>query len=171
MVWRGRSALLGIPVLLVLAGCGASPDPAPTPKTPAEACADLKDAVQDFYHVASPNSTVTAMNVRNLPEMNGFRIPQPSCSFEVRPDPQVIPGNVFTLENFYLGYDEELTQIIKERLERAGYKQKDPAFLNWSSKYLGTFYSASMLVFMDGDGQAYTEAADGQVLDLSVGQG
>ena len=61
--------------------------------------------------------------------------------------------------------------IIKERLEKAGYKQKDPGFLNWSSKYFGKFYSASMLVFMEGDGQDYTKAADGQVLDLSVGQG
>jgi hypothetical protein len=171
MVGRRRSALLATLVLLLLAACAPTPAPAPTPKTPSEACADLEDAVRDFYDVASPNSTLTVLDVSKLPEMNGFSIPRPNCSFEIRPDPAVVAGDVFTIENFYLHYDEELTQVLKERLEKAGYKRKDPAFMNWSSKFLGKFYSASVLVFLEGDGQAYTEAADGQVLDLSVGQG
>jgi len=167
---RVRTALLGLTVLLLLAACAQAPAPAPTPKTPAEACADLKAAVADFYDAAWPNSTLTVLDTAELPVMNGFTIPRPSCAFEIRPDPAVVAGDVFTIENFYLDYDEELTQIIKERLEAAKYKQKDPAFMNWSSKYLSRFYSASVLVFTEGDGQAYTEAADGTVLDLSVGQ-
>ncbi len=171
MEWRVRNALLGLPLLVLLAACASAPAPAPTPKTPTEACADLKDEVRAFYDVASPNSTLTVLDPADLPEMNGFTIPRPSCAFEIRPDPAVVAGDVFTIENFYLNYDEELTQIIKERLIAAGYKQKDPAFMNWSSRYLSRFYSASVIVFMDGDGQPYTEAADGTVLDLSVGQG
>jgi len=171
MEWRVRTALLGLPVLVLLAACGPSPAPAPTPKTPTEACADLKDAVREFYDIASPNSTLTELDPAELPEMNGFQIPRPTCAFEIRPDPAVVAGDVFTIESFYLHYDEKLTQIIKERLVAAGYKQKEPAFMNWSSKYLSRTFSASVLVFIDGDGQAYTEAADGTVLDLSVGQG
>ncbi len=171
MEWRVRTALLGLPVLVLLAACAPAPAPAPTPKTPAEACADLKDAVSEFYDVAWPNSTLTVLNPAALPEMNGFTIPRPNCAFEVRPDPAVVAGDVFTIESFYLHYDEELTQTIKDRLESAGYKQRDPAFMNWSSKHLSRTFSASVLVFIDGDGQAYTEAADGTVLDLSVGQG
>jgi len=170
MVWRGGSALLGISVLVVLAGCG-SPDPAPTPKTREEACADLEVAVRDFYDVASPNATITELRAEQLPEVHGFSFPKPSCSFEVRPDPTVLPGNRFTIENFYLKYDEELTLVIKDRLEAAGYKQKDVEIMNWSVTRLGTYYSASMLLFTDGDGQVYTEAADGRVLDLTISQG
>jgi hypothetical protein len=168
---RVRNALLGLPVLVLLAACGATPVPAATPKTPAEACADLQDAVRDFYDVASPNSTLTVLDPAALPDMNGFTIPRPSCSFEVRPDPALVAGDAFTIENFYLDYDEELTVVIQDRLADAGYKQKDPEFMNWSSKYLSRFYSASIIVFTEGDGQAYTEAADGTVLNLSVGQG
>ena len=168
---RVRNALLGLPVLVLLAACGAAPVPAPTPKTPTEACADLQDAVREFYDAASPNSTLTVLDTANLPEMNGFTIPRPNCSFEIRPDPAVAAGDVFTIENFYLHYDEQLTQTIKDRLLEAGYKQKDPAFMNWTAKHLSRTFSASLLVFMEGDGQAYTEAADGTVLDLSVGQG
>ena len=168
---RVRNALLGLPVLVLLAACAATPAPAATPKTPTEACADLKDAVRDFYDVASPNSTLTELDPADLPDMNGFTIPRPSCSFEMRPDPDLVAGDAFTIENFYLDYDEELTQIIQDRLEGAGYKQKDPAFMIWSAKYLSRFYSASVIVFMEDDGQEYSEAADGTVLNLSVGQG
>jgi hypothetical protein len=171
MVWRGRNALLGIPVLLLLAGCVSEPDPAPTPKTPAEACADLGEAVREFYEVASPNSTITELSTSELPEVNGFVIPRPTCSFEVRPDPEVLPGDRFTIENFYLDYDEEITLVMKQRLEAAGYKQKNRQVLNWTATRLGVYYSANVLVFLDGDGQAYTEAADGQVLDLTISQG
>jgi hypothetical protein len=156
---------------VLLAACGPDPGSAPTPKTPTEACADLKVAVREFYDAASPNSTLTVLDPAYLPEMNGFTIPRPSCSFEIRPDPAVVAGDAFTIENFYLDYDEELTQVIKERLVDAGYTQRDPAFMNWSSSLLSRVYSASVIVFMDGDGQAYTEAADGTVLDLSIGQG
>ncbi len=171
MEWRVRTALLGLPVLVLLAACAPAPAPAPTPKTPTEACADLKDAVREFYDIAWPDSTLTELDPTALPEMNRFTIPRPTCAFEVRPDPAVVAGDVFTIESFYLHYDEELTQLIKERLKEAGYKQKDPEFMNWSSKYLNRTYSVSVLVFIDGDGQAFTEAADGTVLDLSVGQG
>lgn len=175
MVWRGRKAHLGLPVMLpvmlLLAACGPTPAPEPTPKTPAEACADLEDAVYEFYDIASPNSTITALKPWELPVMNGFKIPQPSCAFEVRPDPAVLPGNRFTIENFYLHYDEELTQVLKDRLEAAGYVQKDRQVRNWSVMKLGVFYSASVLIFTDNDGQAYTEAAEGQLLDLSISQG
>jgi hypothetical protein len=43
--------------------------------------------------------------------------------------------------------------------------------MSWSSRYLSRTFSASVLVFIEGDEQPYTEAADGTVLDLSVGQG
>jgi hypothetical protein len=171
MVWRGRSALLGIPVLLLLAACVGEPDPAPTPKTAAEACADLGDAVREFYDIVSPNSTLTELKHTELPEVHGFVIPRPTCSFEVRPDPTVLPGDRFTIENFYLDYDEEITLLMKQRLEVAGYTQKDRQVLNWSATRLDKYYSASMLVFLEGDGQVYTEAADGQVLDLTISQG
>jgi hypothetical protein len=170
MVRRVGGALLGIHILLLLAAC-STPEPAPTPKTPDEACADLGEAVAAFYDVASPNATVTELQHNDLPEVHGFTIPRPTCSFEVRPDPTVLPGERFTIENFYLHYDEEITEFIKERLEAAGYTQKDKTILNWSATRLGTYYSASMLLFLDGDGQAYSEAADGQVLDLTISQG
>ena len=83
----------------------------------------------------------------------------------------MLPGDRFTIENFYLDYDEEITLLMKQRLEAAGYKQKDRQLLNWTATRLGTFYSANLLVFLEGDGQAYTEAADGQVLDLTISQG
>ncbi len=171
MQWRFRSALLGLPLLVLLAACAPAPAPAPTPKTPTEACADLHDAVRDFYDVASPNATLTVLHPGRLPDMNGFTIPRPTCAFEVRADPEFSAGDVFTIESFYLNYDERLTQVIKERLQAAGYEQPDPAFMNWSSKFLSRSFSASVLVFLDGDGQPYSEAADGTVLDLSVGQG
>jgi hypothetical protein len=170
MVWRTGGALLGIVALILLSAC-STPEPAPTPKTPAEACGDLWDAVREFYDVASPNATITELKANQLPEVHGFKLPKPTCSFEVRPDPTVLPGDRFTIENFYLHYDEEITQVIKERLEAAGYVQRDKTILNWSATRLGKFYSASMLLFLAGDGQAYSEAADGQVLDLTISQG
>ena len=170
MVWRTGGALLGIAVLILLSAC-STPEPAPTPKTPAEACDDLGDAVREFYDIASPNATITELKPGELPVVHGFMLPKPTCSFEVRPDPAVLPGDRFTIENFYLHYDEEITQVIKERLEAAGYTQREKTILNWSATRLGTYYSASMLLFLEGDGQAYTEAADGQVLDLTISQG
>jgi hypothetical protein len=170
MVWRGRNALLGIPVLLLLAAC-STPEPAPTPKTPVEACSDLGDAVREFYDIASPNATITELESGELPVVHGFTLPKPTCSFEVRPDPSVLPGDRFTIENFYLHYDEEITLLIKQRLEAAGYTQKDKTILNWSATRLGTYFSASMLLFFADDGQAYSEAAEGQVLDLTISQG
>lgn len=170
MTWRTGGALLGVAVLLVLSSC-STPDPLPTPKTPSEACVDLEGAVRDFYDVASPNATITRLAPEDLPVVHGFEIPRPSCSFEVRPDPSVLPGDRFTIENFYLDYDERMTQTIKERLEDAGYVQGEPTIMNWTTTRLGTFFSASMLIFLDGDGQAYSEAAEGQVLDLTISQG
>ncbi len=171
MEWRVRNALLGLPLLVLLAACAPTPAPVQTPKTPTEACADLKDAVREFYDIASPNSTLTVLDPAGLPEMNVFTIPRPTCAFEIRPDPAVVAGDAFTIESFYLDYDEELTQVIKDRLEAAGYKRSNPDFMNWSSKYLSRTFSASVLVFIEGDEQPYTEAADGTVLDLSIGQG
>ncbi|MEO5921758.1 MAG: hypothetical protein ABIQ01_11520 [Pseudolysinimonas sp.] len=171
MVWRRRNVLLGLPVLLLLAACAPTPAPEPTPKTPAEACVDLEAAVHEFYEIASPNSMITELKPWQLPDVNGFQIPHPTCAFEVRPDPATLPGDRFTIETFYVHYEEELTQVLKDRLEGAGYVQKDRKVRNWSVMKLGVFYSASMLIFMEGDGQAYSEAAEGQVLDLSISQG
>jgi hypothetical protein len=171
MVGPSRRALLGIPILLLLAACVGEPDAAPTPKTPAEACADLGTAVREFWDVASPNSTVRELKHTQLPVVHGFEIPRPTCSFEMRPDPSVLPGDRFTIENFYLHYDEEITLLMKQRLEGAGFTQASREVLNWTTSRLGTFYSANMLVFLEGDGQSYTEAADGQVLDLTISQG
>jgi hypothetical protein len=170
MVWRGGGALLGVPVMLLLAACG-TPEPAPTPKTPAELCADLGVAVHEYYDVASPGATIRELVSAELPLVHEFAFPKPSCSFEVRPDPSVLPGDRFTIESFYLEYDEQLTEVIKERLEDSGYKRKDPAIMNWTVTRLGTYFSASMLIFLEGDGQAYTDAADGRVLDLRISQG
>jgi hypothetical protein len=171
MVWRSGGALLGITVLVFLAGCVGTPEALPTPKTADEACADLEVAVREFYDIASPNATITELKHSQLPEVHGFIIPKPTCSFEVRPDPSVLPGDRFTLENFYLDYDEEITLLMKERLEAAGYAQKQREILNWTATRLGTFYSASMLVFLENDEQPYSEAADGTVLDLTISQG
>jgi hypothetical protein len=83
----------------------------------------------------------------------------------------VLPGDRFTLENFYLDYDEEITLLMKNRLESAGFEQRNREILNWTATRLGTFYSASMLVFLDGDDQDYAQAAEGTVLDLTISQG
>ena len=171
MVWRSGGALLGISVLVFLTGCVGTPEALPTPKTPAEACADLEVAVREFYDIASPNATITEMKPAQLPVVHGFIIPKPTCSFEVRPDPSVLPGDRFTLENFYLDYDEEITLVMKERLEASGYTQRQRDVLNWTAIRLGTFYSASMLVFLDGHEHAYSDAAEGTVLDLTISQG
>ncbi|HTE61635.1 MAG TPA: hypothetical protein VK631_14885, partial [Solirubrobacteraceae bacterium] len=117
MVRRIRNALVGIPLMLVLVGCAMDGVAVAIPKTPAQACDDLERAARDFYAAASPNSTMRALDVTRLPEVNGFTIPRPSCSFEFRPDPAVVPGDVFTIENFYLDYDETLTLTLEQDLE------------------------------------------------------
>lgn len=168
---RFRVALFAIPIVVLLAACTPEPAPIATPKTVAEACADLRVAVRDYYAAASPNSTLTVLNPANLPEMNGFTIPRPTCAFELRPDPEIVAGNAFTIESFYLDYDEKLTLDVQESLEAAGYIQRDPAFYSWTSTHLSRTFSAAMLIFLEGDEHAYTEAAGGTVLELSIGQG
>lgn len=169
---RAWPALLVVPVLLLLAGCvGGAPKPEPTPLTPGQACAALEGAVADFYDVASPGSSITELPNYDLPTIKDFRIPHPTCAFQVRPDPAVVPGDAFTIEAFYLDYDEEMTVTLPASLEAAGFKKKDPNFSTWSSSKLGRSYSAAMLLFQLGDGQAYTEAVEHfRILDLSIGQ-
>ncbi|MEZ5190779.1 MAG: hypothetical protein R2717_08060 [Schumannella sp.] len=168
---RARPALLAVPLLVLLAGCVGDPEPAPTPLTPSEACAALGDAVEAFYETTSPGSTVTTLRPWDLPDVKGFRIPTPSCAFKVTPDPAVTPGDVFTIESFYLDYDEGLTVDLPERLEDAGYQRKHPDIPTWSASMLGRSYSAAILLFQPGDGQAYSVAAEHfRVLDLTLGQ-
>src|SRR3954469_3897527 len=99
---RVRLALLVIPLVILLSGCVGDPKPAETPFTSVDACAALKEAVTDFYADASPGSTGGDLRNYDLPAVGGFDIPKPTCAFEVRPDPAVIPGDVFTIESFYL---------------------------------------------------------------------
>ena len=169
---RARPVLLVVPLmLLLLAGCVGEPKPASTPLTSAEACDALKDAVGDFYEVASPGSTVEELRNYDLPELSGFRIPTPPCAFQVRPDPAVVPGDVFTIESFYLDYAEDMTVTLPDRLEAAGFKQKDPHFNTWATSRLNRSYSAAMIVYAPDDGQAYSKAAEHfRILDLTVGQ-
>ncbi|MEO8261097.1 MAG: hypothetical protein ABI566_00895 [Pseudolysinimonas sp.] len=168
---RVLPALATVALAAVLTGCVAEPEPAPTPLTVIEACDALQDAVLEFYDIASPNSTVTELETHDLPDINGFRIPKPTCAFQVRPDPAVIPGNVFTIENFYLDYPEEMTLTIGERLESAGFKRTDSPLSQWGVTQFGHVYSAAMLVYMPGDGQGYSEAVEHyRLLDLSIGQ-
>jgi hypothetical protein len=160
-----------LPALLLLAGCVGTPAPAETPLTSTQACAALEDAVVEFYDLASPNSTVTELETYALPEVNGFQIPKPSCAFQVRPDPAVIPGDVFTIENFYLDYEEELTVTLGDRLEDAGFAHGNSEFSTWSVNKLGHAYSAAIILSAPGDGQPYSEAAEHyRVLDLTIGQ-
>jgi hypothetical protein len=172
---RVRPVLLLAPVVacavLVLAGCVAEPAPEPTTLDRAGACAALEDAVVEFYDAASPGSTVEAIPTYEMPTINKFDIPTPSCAFQVRPDPDVIPGDVFTIEAFYLNYDERMTITLPAQLEEAGFRQKNPDFNTWAASRLGRTYSAAMLIFLPGDGQAYSEAVDHfRLLDLSIGQ-
>ncbi|HEV7743232.1 MAG TPA: hypothetical protein VGO65_12525 [Pseudolysinimonas sp.] len=169
---RARPVLLMVPLLaLVLTGCVGEPKPASTPITPAQACDALQDAVGEFYDVASPGSTVEELPNYDLPEFSGFRIPTPTCAFQVRPDPAVVPGDVFTIESFYLDYREDLTVTLPERLEAAGYKQKDPHFNTWAVFRLNRSYSASMIVYAQDDGEAYSEAGQHfRILDLTLSQ-
>ena len=89
----------------------------------------------------------------------------------MRPDPAVIPGDVFTIESFYLDYDETMTVTLAEQLEAAGYKRKNPDFATWSTSRLNRSYSAAVQVFRPGDGQEYSSAAERyRVLDLTIGQ-
>lgn len=168
---RVRPALLAVPLVVLLAGCVGDPEPEPTPITPTEACAALGEAVDAFYEVASPGSTITKLKPWDLPEVKGFRIPTPTCAFRVTPDPTVVAGDVFIIESFYLDYDEHMTILLPKLLEDAGYTRKDPGFPTWSATLLGRSYSAAMLLFQPGDGRAYSEAVEHfRVLDLTVSQ-
>jgi hypothetical protein len=158
-------------LLLAIAGCTAEPEPAATPITTVEACAALEDAVIEFYKVADPGATVTELATHELPDINGFHIPKPTCAFQVRPDPNVIPGEVFTIENFYLDYDEEMTLTLGESLEDAGFLRTNAEISQWAVTKFGHAYSAAMLVYMPGDGQGYSQAVEHfRLLDLSIGQ-
>lgn len=167
-----RPVFLVAPVLaLLLAGCVADPAPAQTPLSQAQACDALGEAVAGFYDTVSPGSTTTPIASRDLPVMAGFAIPAPTCAFQVRPDPAVIPGDVFTIESFYLDYDETMTVTLAEQLEAAGFKRKNPDFATWSTSRLNRSYSAAVQVFIPGDGQEYSTASERyRVLDLTIGQ-
>jgi hypothetical protein len=167
-----RPVLLVAPVLVLLrAGCVADPAPAQTPLSRTQACDALGEAVADFYDTVSPGSTTTAIAAQDLPVMAGFTIPTPTCAFQVRPDPAVVPGDVFTIENFYLDYDEAMTVSLAKQLEAAGYKRKNPDFPSWAASRLNRSYSAAVQLFRPGDGQDYSAAAEHfRLLDLTIGQ-
>lgn len=168
---RARPVLLAVPLLLLLTGCVGEPEPAATPLTSLEACAALKTAVAEFYETVSPGSTVEELDTTHLPVVSILVVPRPTCAFRISPDPSVIPGDVFTIENFYLDYDEKMTETLPTALERAGFKQKDPNFMSWSSSRLNRSYSAAIQIFLPGDGQKYSDAAEHfRLLDLTVGQ-
>ena len=168
---RVRPALLAVPLLVLLAGCVGDPEPAPTPITVAQACAALEDAVTEFYDITSPGGTVTALETFALPDVKGFTMPTPTCAFKFAPDPAVTPGDVFTLEGFYLDYDEEMSVSLPDRLEQAGFKRKVPSIPVWSASRLGRSYSASVLLYQPEDGQKYSEAAEHfRLLNLSISQ-
>ncbi|MGE3191873.1 MAG: hypothetical protein AB7K08_00215 [Microbacteriaceae bacterium] len=168
---RPARPLVALPALFLLAGCVGAPAPAETPITPNEACTALEAAVTDFYDIASPGSTVTALATYAVPVVNGLRVPRPDCAFEVRPDPQVVPGDVFTLENFYLDYDEQLTVTLADRLTDAGFAHTGGEFSTYSTAKLGHVYSAAVLLFSPDDGQPYSVAAERfRILDLTIGQ-
>jgi hypothetical protein len=165
-------ALLVVPLLvLALAGCVSEPEVAETPLTPGEACAALGEAVADYYDNVSPGSTTEALDTWTLPVIAGFTIPKPTCAFQVRPDPKVIPGDVFTIENFYLDYDETMTVSLPARLEAAGFTRKNPNFATWALSKLNRSYSAALQVFRPDDGQSYSTAAEHfRLIDLTIGQ-
>jgi hypothetical protein len=168
---RPPRALVALPALLLLAGCVGTPAPAETPLTHNEACDALQDAVAEFYEIASPGSSVTALETYAVPTVNELRIPRPDCAFQVRPDPDVIPGDVFTLENFYLDYDEELTVTLADRLADAGFARTGSEFSTYSVTKFGHVYSAAIILFAPGDGQPYSVAAERfRILDLTIGQ-
>jgi hypothetical protein len=176
MAWGARTALLGLTLALalaagVLSGCTPEPKPEPTPKSVAQACADLKDAVGAYYDNASPGSTLTELETWKLPVLHDFTIPRPDCAFQIRPNPQVVAGDVFTIESFYLDYDETMTLTLGEQLTHAGYAVKDAKFHTWATTYLGKYYSAAMLLFPPGDSSEYGQAVEHfRLLDLSLGQ-
>lgn len=168
---RARPVLLVAPLVLLLAGCVGDPAPAKTPITSVQACDALQDAVAAYYDKVSPGSTIAELDTFALPVVGGFTIPQPTCAFQVKPDPKVIPGDVFTIESFYLDYDETMTVTLPDRLEQAGFKKKDPNFSSWSYSRLNRSYSAAMQVFAPDDGQSYSKAAEHfRIIDLTVGQ-
>lgn len=163
-----RLALLALPVAFLLAGCVGEPAADPTPITPEQACAALERAVGEYYETVSPGSSVEQLATYDLPDVNGLRIPRPDCAFQVTPDPDVTPGDVFMIESFYLDYDEEMTVTLPAAIEAAGFTPH-PDLPTWSATKLGRSYSAAMLVFQPGDGSAYSEAAEHfRVLDLTV---
>jgi hypothetical protein len=168
---RARPALLAVPLLVLLSGCVGDPEPAPTPITSIEACAALQIAVTDFYDLVSPGGTVTELDSFALPVVKGFTIPKPTCAFMFSPDPAITPGDVFTIENFYLDYAEEMTLTLPELLEKAGFARHDPHVPTWSASRLGRSYSAAVLLFQPGDGQGYSKAAEHfRLLNLTIGQ-
>lgn len=166
------AAVLTVPTVLalVLVGCVGEPEPAKTPLTHVQACAALGDAVIEYYDSAA-GSTVEEVRPYDLPKVGGFTIPRPTCAFQVRPDPDLVPGDVFMMRSFYLDYDEEMTVTLPERLEAAGFIQKDPQFQTWASSRLGRSFSAAVLLFGPEDDSPYGTAAEHfRVLDLSIGQ-
>jgi hypothetical protein len=168
---RARPALLAVILLALLTGCVGDPEPAPTPITPTQACAALKTAVTDFYEVVSPGGTIAELDNFALPKVKDFTIPKPTCAFKFSPDPAVTPGDVFTIESFYLDYAEDMTVTLPERLEQAGFKRLSPTIPTWSASRLGRSYSAAMLLFQPGGDQSYSKAAEHfRVLNLTIGQ-
>jgi hypothetical protein len=168
---RARPALLAVPLLVLLSGCVGDPEPVPTPITSIEACGALQVAVADFYDIVSPGGTISELDNFALPVVKGFTIPKPSCAFMFSPDPAVTPGDVFTIENFYLDYAEEMTLTLPKRLEKAGFTRHDPHVPTWSAHWLGRSYSAAMLLYQPGDGHGYSTAAEHfRVLNLTIGQ-
>jgi hypothetical protein len=165
------TAAAALVALFGLTGCVGDPEPAQTPITPVQACAALEGAVTEYYESTSPGSSVEQLRPYDLPDVNGFHIPKPDCAFQVTPDPEVIPGDVFTIESFYLDYDEEMTLSLPAQIEAAGFVRKNAEFPSWAVNKLGRSYSAAMLLFSPDDGQAYSEAAEHfRILDLSIGQ-
>ena len=165
-------ACVVLPVALILGGCAgaAAPKPVATERTEAQICEDLGKAVKAFYKIANPGSTVTSVDLGNLPQPNGVKIPVPSCSFEMRPDPELVPGDVWTLENFYLSPKHGLVATITDSLVKAGYKPKAKNSNNYAVLRRHVYYSASILSFDGTDSQPYSKAAGGPVLDFTIGQ-
>ena len=113
MVWRSRRALLGIPVLLAPGGLRRRTRARPDPEDPGRGVRRSRDAVREFYDVASPNSTITELKPTQLPVVHGFAHPAADLLVRGAPRPGRAARRPFTIENFYLDYDEEITLLIK----------------------------------------------------------